>query len=128
MRDGSAVCLTLMGTPELEVKQYQENETIVLMLRGTTFSDSTVEWLKRVVSGYTRLPLKKLILEFGEVRHLNSLGIAFLLHARTTLHRMNADLVLANINDNVREILRRTGLLQRFTIESVSSCNPDVLI
>lgn len=128
MRDGSAVCLTLMGTPELEVKQYQENETIVLILRGTTFSDSTVEWLKRVISGYTRLPIKKLILEFGEVRHLNSLGIAFLLHTRTTLHRMNADLVLANINDTVREILRRTGLLQRFTIETVSSCNPDVLI
>ena len=116
--------LTLIGSQEMEVGQHLENDALVLTLQGTTFSDLTSEWLKRIIACYERSDFKKLILDFSRVRYLNSLGIAVLLYARKTMQRTGRDLILTGINEHAREILRRTSLLNRFRIESAQQLFP----
>lgn len=116
MIDESSTFLTLIGSHEMEVVQRIKGNTVILTMRGTTFSDSTVEWLRRVIRSHERTGMKRLILDFGDVRYLNSLGIAALLSARKAMERVDGKLLLAGINDHVKDILQRTSLLQHFQI------------
>lgn len=53
---------------------------------------------------------KKIILDMTKVKYIDSLGIGQIAGGYTSLEESNGKLVLARINEKIRQLLRLTGL------------------
>jgi anti-sigma B factor antagonist len=91
-------------------------EVIVLDLRGRlTLGDGTEALRDRirqlVQSGYTRI-----ILNFEDVRYIDSVGLSTLVSTYTTTRREGGDLKLLNLTKRVHDLLQITRLSTVFEI------------
>ncbi len=106
----------------MKIHQRFEHGAAILSLRGTLFSPNAVNRIKRAILSLERSGNKNLILDFGEVRYLNSPGISALLFARKIMARANGTLSLRSANANIMDILQRTALVKHFLIAPSPGC------
>ncbi|HUL42808.1 MAG TPA: STAS domain-containing protein [Bacteroidota bacterium] len=86
----------------------------VLTVSASVLSDADVDRLKSVIRSHLNSGVRRLILDFKHVQHLNSLGIGVLLHARRAMQTVRGELRVAGINENGLMILKRTSLQKYF--------------
>ena len=73
--------------------------------------------LRRVVTELLGKGYRNLLLNLGDVRHIDSAGIGELMSCYTTVTKQGGKLKLLNLNKNVRNLLQITRLYTIFEVE-----------
>jgi anti-sigma B factor antagonist len=104
------------------------NEDVaVLSLSGRFLAGSDGPYLRQKVKSLVEAGSKMLIVDFAEVPYIDSTGLGFLAGARVTVQNANGQIVLANLNPNVRKILDDVNLTQFFVIALTESAAMDLV-
>jgi len=98
----------------MNIKQRFEQSTAILNVYGNPLSETDIISLKKIIMSIVNSGIDQVILDFSEVKHINSIGIGGLLHARKALEKVNGEVKLVRVNNNVRNILKRTALERIF--------------
>jgi anti-anti-sigma factor len=61
--------------------------------------------------------VEKLVIDMSNVDYISSSGLRAVFVGHTKMDAKNAEFVVANLNDESREIFRMTGFLDRITVE-----------
>ena len=89
---------------------------IVYALRGKIISDPDYQELEQVVFKHLNQNYYRIVFDLNELTHTNSSGIAFFMRTLTKSRIMNGDLILANVEGNVRKIFEIAKLDEIYTI------------
>jgi anti-anti-sigma factor len=100
---------TLMG-----IKVERMDEGAVIKLSGRLDMNTSPDLRKTALALYTRRNCRSLIIDFANVSHIDTAGLATLLEIQLTARERCAHLTLSALNENARyliEVNRLTGLL-----------------
>ncbi len=100
----------------MTISQRFQGGTVIITICGNPLSEPDLAPLKRSVRSHANSGIRQIILDFGYVRHINSSAVGSLLAIRKILAGCQGTLLLARMNDNLRKILERTGLLKHFCL------------
>lgn len=89
---------------------------VVYQLKGKIISDSDYEELRREVFDHMNQNYYRVVFDLEELSHINSMGIGFFMRTLTKARIMNGELVLVNINGNVKKIFEIAKLDEVYTI------------
>ena len=99
---------------ELDVKERQAGDVTILDLSGEVrIGDSSVA-LRNSVRGLADQGKKKLLLNLGGVKYIDSSGIGELIASYATVGRQGGQLKLLNLTERVQNLLVITKLLTVF--------------
>ena len=85
-------------------------------MKGKITSDDDFEELEREVFDYLNKNYYRIIFELSELTHTNSSGIGFFMRTLTKARIMNGELILVNIEGNVKKIFEIAKLDEVYTI------------
>jgi anti-sigma B factor antagonist len=109
---------------ELEVKERQAGDVTILDLSGSVRMGEGAVSLRNAIRGLVEQGKKKILLNLGGVKNVDSSGIGELIANYTTISRDGGQLKLLNLTDKIQNLLVITKLLTVF--DSYSS-EPDAL-
>lgn len=92
---------------KIQVKEI--DDITILVLDGMLTLGSDQE-LAKVFQQQVSEQRHKIVLDMTKVKYIDSLGIGQIAGAYTTLDEVDGTLVLARINEKIRDLLRLTGL------------------
>ena len=109
---------------ELEVKERQAGDVTILDLTGSVRMGEGAVSLRNAIRGLVDQGNKKILLNLGGVKNVDSSGIGELIANYTTISRDGGQLKLLNLTDKIQNLLVITKLLTVF--DSYDS-EPDAL-
>jgi len=89
---------------------------VVLRLIGVLALDTSAMLRERISELANRGDLRKVVLDMGGVRYVDSSGIAVMVSGSTALRKNGVDLVLAQLTNKLREVLHLTKLTTIFKV------------
>lgn len=99
---------------ELEVKQRQAGDVSILDLSGAVRMGDGAVSLRNAIRGLNEQGNKKILLNLGDVKNIDSSGIGELIANYTTVSRDGGQLKLLKLTDKIRDLLVITKLLTVF--------------
>lgn len=103
--------------PERMMIQYGEDATTVTFTQERIVDEEQVrdlqETLKQVIEQSKN---KQLVIDFTNIKLINSVLLNFLIRVRNDVHKMGGQLRLSNLNPNLRRVLDLTRLTEVFDI------------
>ncbi|HEV7475607.1 MAG TPA: STAS domain-containing protein [Pyrinomonadaceae bacterium] len=99
---------------ELEVKERQAGDVTVLDLSGSVRMGEGAVSLRNAIRGLVEQGKKKILLNLGAVKNVDSSGIGELIANYTTISRDGGQLKLLNLTDKIQNLLVITKLLTVF--------------
>ncbi len=99
---------------ELEVKERQAGDVTILDMNGSVRMGEGAISLRNSIRGLVDRGKKKILLNLGGVKNIDSSGIGELIANYTTISRDNGQLKLLNLTDKIRDLLVITKLLTVF--------------
>jgi anti-sigma B factor antagonist len=99
---------------ELDVKQRQAGDVTILDCSGSIRMGDGAVSLRTAIRGLNEQGSKKILLNLGEVKNVDSSGIGELIANYTTLSRDGGQLKLLKLTDKIRDLLVITKLLTVF--------------
>jgi len=99
---------------ELEVKERQAGDVTILDLSGSVRMGEGAISLRNSIRGLAERGKKKILLNLGGVKNIDSSGIGELIANYTTISRDHGQLKLLNLTDKIRDLLVITKLLTVF--------------
>ena len=99
---------------ELDVKQRQAGDVSILDLSGSVRMGDGAVSLRDAIRGLIEQGNKKILLNLGGVKNIDSSGIGELIANYTTLSRDGGQLKLLNLTEKIRDLLVITKLLTVF--------------
>jgi anti-sigma B factor antagonist len=99
---------------ELDVKQRQAGDVTILDCSGSIRMGDGAVSLRNAIRGLNEQGSKKILLNLGEVKNVDSSGIGELIANYTTLSRAGGQLKLLKLTDKIRDLLVITKLLTVF--------------
>ena len=93
-----------------------QNVVIIDTIGELRLGEST-DALRNVVSGLLGQGYRNLLLNLGDVRHIDSAGIGELMSCYTSVNKQGGKLKLLHLNKNVRNLLQITRLYTIFEVE-----------
>jgi anti-sigma B factor antagonist len=99
---------------ELEVKERQAGDVTVLDLNGSVRMGEGAVSLRNAIRGLVEQGKKKILLNLGGVKNVDSSGIGELIANYTTISRDGGQLKLLNLTDKIQNLLVITKLLTVF--------------
>jgi anti-sigma B factor antagonist len=99
---------------ELEVKERQAGDVIILDLSGSVRMGEGAVSLRNAIRGLVEQGKKKILLNLGGVKNVDSSGIGELIANYTTISRDGGQLKLLNLTDKIQNLLVITKLLTVF--------------
>jgi anti-sigma B factor antagonist len=104
----------------MKIKEKVENQVAVLSLSGKMMGGPETAGLHDHVRGLIADGIKKVVINLGDVKWMNSSGMGALMACMTTLKNNDGRLVLARVSDKVNSLLMITQLIKVFeTYETV---------
>lgn len=101
---------------ELDVRERQAGDVTILDLSGEVrIGDSSVA-LRDVIRKLSEEGRKKVLLNLGGVKYVDSSGIGELIANYTTISRQGGQLKLLNLTDRIQNLLVITKLLTVFDV------------
>ena len=100
---------------DLQITKETIGDTLTVNIKGdlnVKTSPILEEELKNAIGG-----VKKLILDFANVKYISSAGLRVLLATEKTMRRQQGAMILRHVNPAVKEIIRLAGFLQVMHIE-----------
>jgi anti-sigma B factor antagonist len=99
---------------ELEVNERQAGDVTILDLNGSVRMGEGAVSLRNSIRGLIEQGKKKILLNLGRVKNVDSSGIGELIANYTTLSRDGGQLKLLNLTDKIQNLLVITKLLTVF--------------
>ena len=104
----------------MKVKEKIENHVAALTLSGKMMGGPETTAVHDHVRGLIADGIKKIVIDLGEVKWMNSSGMGVLMACMTTLTSAGGKLVLARVSDKVNSLLLIAQLIKIFeTYETV---------
>jgi len=101
---------------ELNIKQRQAGDVAVLDLDGQVRMGDSATALRGAIRGLVAGGNKKILLNLGGVKYVDSGGIGELIANYTTVGRSGGQMKLLNLTDKVQDLLVITKLLTVFDV------------
>jgi anti-sigma B factor antagonist len=99
---------------ELEVKERQAGDVTILDLSGSVRMGEGAVSLRNSIRGLVEQGKKKILLNLGSVKNVDSSGIGELIANYTTISRDGGQLKLLNLTEKIQNLLVITKLLTVF--------------
>ena len=99
---------------ELEVTERQAGDVTILDMNGSVRMGEGAIALRNSIRGLIEGGKKKILLNLGGVKNIDSSGIGELIANYTTISRDGGDLKLLNLTDKIQNLLVITKLLTVF--------------
>jgi anti-sigma B factor antagonist len=99
---------------ELEVSERQAGDVTILDLSGSVRMGEGAVSLRNSIRGLIEQGKKKILLNLGSVKNIDSSGIGELIACYTTLSRDGGQLKLLSLTEKIRDLLVITKLLTVF--------------
>lgn len=99
---------------ELEVKERQAGDVTILDLSGSVRMGEGAVSLRNSIRGLVEQGKKKILLNLGAVKNVDSSGIGELIANYTTITRDGGQLKLLNLTEKIQNLLVITKLLTVF--------------
>ena len=99
---------------ELEVTERQAGDVTILDMNGSVRMGEGAISLRNSIRGLIDAGKKKILLNLGGVKNIDSSGIGELIANYTTVSRDGGDLKLLNLTDKIQNLLVITKLLTVF--------------
>lgn len=93
-----------------------QNVVIVDTIGELRLGEAT-DAMRKVVSGLLQQGYRNILLNLGDVRHVDSAGIGELMSCYTSVNNQGGKLKLLHLNKNVRNLLQITRLYTIFEVE-----------
>ena len=104
----------------MKIQERMEGQTAVLTIKVKLMGGPDMQELHDHIKGLINDGCRRVVIDLGKVKWLNSSGLGALMGAMTTLRGVEGDLKLANTSDKIQSLLMITKLLSIFeTYESV---------
>jgi anti-sigma B factor antagonist len=104
----------------MKIKEKIENQVAILSLSGKMMGGPETTALHDHIRGLMGDGIKKVVIDLGGVKWINSSGLGVLMAAMTTLKNAEGQMKLANVTEKVESLLMITQLMRIFdTFESV---------
>lgn len=91
---------------------------VIYSLNGKITSDADYEDIQSEVFSLLNQNYYRIVFDLEKLTHINSSGISFFMKTLTKSRIMGGELVLANINGNVKKIFEIAKLDEVYTIEN----------
>jgi anti-sigma B factor antagonist len=99
---------------ELDVKERQAGDVTILDLNGSVRMGEGAVSLRNAIRGLVEQGKKKILLNLGGVKNIDSSGIGELIANYTTISRDGGQLKLLNLTEKIQNLLVITKLLTVF--------------
>lgn len=99
---------------ELELKERQAGDVTILDLSGSVRMGEGAIALRNAIRGLVEQGKKKILLNLGAVKNIDSSGIGELIANYTTISRDGGQLKLLNLTEKIQNLLVITKLLTVF--------------
>jgi len=104
----------------MKIKEKIENQVAVLSLSGKMMGGPETTALHDHIRGLMNDGIKKVVIDLGGVKWINSSGLGVLMAAMTTLKNSEGQMKLANVTEKVESLLMITQLMRIFdTYDSI---------
>lgn len=98
----------------MALKERVVNGVAILALKGKLLGGSETEELHSKLRQLQQQDIHKIILDLGQLKRLNSSGLAALMVAKATLRNAGGDVKLVNVEGEVRSLFMITKLTTIF--------------
>ncbi|NOX89142.1 MAG: STAS domain-containing protein [Calditrichaeota bacterium] len=104
----------------MKIKEKVENHVAILTLSGKMMGGPETTALHDHIRGLIQDGIKRVVIDLGGVKWINSTGMGILMACMTTLKNAGGKLVLARVSEKVNSLLMITQLIKVFeTYETV---------
>jgi anti-sigma B factor antagonist len=104
----------------MKIKEKIENHVAVLSLSGKMMGGPETTALHDHIRSLMNDGIKKVVIDLGGVKWINSSGLGVLMAAMTTLKNAEGQMKLANVTEKVESLLMITQLMRIFeTYDSI---------
>lgn len=104
----------------MNIKEKMHGDVAVIALKGNLMGEPDTTDVREKVYGLLQDEVKKVVLDLGKVKWINSSGLGALIAAMTSVKNKGGDLRLANVTEKVESIFMITQLIKVFkTYETV---------
>ena len=104
----------------MNIKEKMHGDVAVVALRGNLMGEPDTTEVREKIYSLLQDDVKKIVLDLGKVKWINSSGLGSLIAAMTSVKNKGGEMRLANITEKVESIFMITQLIKVFkTYETV---------
>jgi len=104
----------------MNIKEKMHGDVAVVALKGNLMGEPDTTEVRDKVYSLLQDNIKKIVLDLGKVKWINSSGLGSLIAAMTSVKNKGGDMRLANITEKVESVFMITQLIKVFkTYETV---------
>lgn len=104
----------------MNIKEKMQGDVAVVALKGNLMGEPDTTEVREKVYSLLQDEVKKIVLDLGKVKWINSSGLGALIAAMTSVKNKGGDMRLANITEKVESVFMITQLIKVFkTYETV---------
>lgn len=104
----------------MKIKEKMHGDVAVVALKGNLMGEPDTTDVREKIYGLLQDDVKKVVLDLGKVKWINSSGLGALIAAMTSVKNKGGDLRLANVTEKVESVFMITQLIKVFrTYETV---------
>ena len=106
----------------MSYKEEVHGDVYVLAIKGKLMGGSETAEIHDRVKELTQVGVKRIVLDLGGVKWMNSSGLGALMSSLTTIRNAGGDLKLSSVAEKVESLLMITQLLKIFkTFDTIDS-------
>lgn len=110
----------------MAIKEQIQGDVAVIELKGKLMGGPETSAIHEKVKNLVDDGIKKVVIDLGKVKWMNSTGLGALMGAMTTLRNHGGELKLANVTEKVQSLFMITKLITIFeTYEGVDKAVAD---
>ncbi|MBI4418972.1 MAG: STAS domain-containing protein [Ignavibacteriales bacterium] len=104
----------------MNIKEKMQGDVAVVVLKGNLMGEPDTTDVRQKIYSLLQDEVKKIVLDLGKVKWINSSGLGALIAAMTSVKNKGGDLRLANVTEKVESVFMITQLIKVFkTYETV---------
>ncbi|GJQ20790.1 MAG: STAS domain-containing protein [Ignavibacterium sp.] len=104
----------------MNIKEKMHGDVAVVSLKGNLMGEPDTTDVRQKVYSLLQDDVKKIVLDLGKVKWINSSGLGALIAAMTSVKNKGGELRLANVTEKVESVFMITQLIKVFkTYETV---------
>jgi anti-sigma B factor antagonist len=104
----------------MNIKEKMYDDVAVVALKGNLMGEPDTTDVREKIYSLLQDDVKKVVLDLGKVKWINSSGLGALIAAMTSVKNKGGDLRLANVTEKVESVFMITQLIKVFkTYETV---------
>ena len=104
----------------MTIKEKMHGDVAVVEMKGNLMGEPDTTEVRDKIYGLLQDDVKKIVLDLGKVKWVNSSGLGTLIAAMTSVKNKGGDMRLANVTDKLESLFMITQLIKVFkTYESV---------